>query len=312
MPEVGDASGFIYHGDWYAGTLTRMKWDGTEAALLPVGSVVAHRFTVSETTSPRFLLYDNWVASYPSPYGSQPIVNIFAIPETGGTPVNIINDDHFQAWTPCLSVDGSMIAISGAGRWDEELQDFVDIGSYVADLVYGSDGLPCGVGNLRLVCPTLLGSLSRDKTSAAATEALVSGGRADLWVTSVLNGVRTNITNTATLDESRAAWSPQASANRIAYVRPVVSKNGRTQGNEIHTVLPDGSSALAAVDQANSGVAWNNAPTWSPDAGQIAFVAQETATGPAAIMRTAADGSTTAANLTGFTIGRVYYVAWCP
>ena len=312
LPLVGDAGGSIYYSVTGSADTMKMGWDGSSPTAVCDDPYCANGFEVSHGTN-RFLLYHKPVASWPSKYGDmQPIYNVYMVPESGGTPVNIIGDDHFQTFTPGISVDDTMIVINGAGIWDEATQDFIpeSIGSYVADLVYGVDGYPSGIENLRMVCPYLLGDLSPDKQRGAVTEAAVSGGPADLWIASVLTGARTNLTNTSTLDESGAAWSPVLAADRIAYTRPVVDRKGKTTAQDVYTMPADGSTAICAVTKANSGVGWNRGAQWSPDGSQVAFVASSTQTGMAAIMRSAADGSTTAKDLTGFTISRVSCIKW--
>lgn len=314
LPPVGPASGVIYYSRAGSAETTRMSWDGSSPTVVCTDAYCANGFEVSRAAVNRFLLYARPVASWPSSDGgTQPIYNVFMVPEGGGTPVNIINDEHFQTFTPGISVDDTMIVINGGGVWSEELKDFApgSIGSYVADLVY-TNGYPSGIANRRMVCPRLLGDLAPDKLRAAVTEAAVSGGLADLWVTSLADGARSNLTSTSTLGESGAAWSPVPAADRVAYVRPTVDRKGKVTAQDVYTVLPSGSGAVCAVTKANSGVIWNCGAQWSPTGSQLAFVASATQTGAAAIMRTAADGSTTAANLTGFTITRAFCLKWRP
>lgn len=313
MPPVGDATGVIYYGLRSTGQTVRMDWDGGNPTVLSLWPPVADGFDVSYGTS-RFFLFPKTVATHESPtYGTIGITNIHVQAE-GGELVNIIEDDYFTTDQPTISLDDDTIIFPGA-YWDPDLGDFTDIGIYMADLVY-SGNLPSGIEHLR---PALAPyqALSPDTTMAAsASDPSGTGGDRDIRVGDIgLDNARI-ITNTPDLDELPPAWAPlppSAMESRLAFGRSV-EKRGRVKGYEIYTLLPDGSGAIRAVTSANTGVAWNSfpqaAPAWSPDATQLAFIARETEFGPCGIMRSAADGSTTAKNLTEGFPGLIWCVKW--
>jgi Tol biopolymer transport system component len=273
--DEGDAS----HVDW----ISRINWDGTGAT--PLYSGVCNTLTgwdVSHSETPtvhRFLIHDESRSDFV--HGLY-VVDLSA---AGSTPRLIHGDPSFYGQTPALSQDDTKVAFEGLGEgWG-----YV----YVADLEKDEFGVPTGLRDVHAVAGSRFGpnhiTWSPCGQYIAYEDAADYRSDFEIYVVSLtpVNGEYPveNITNNPTTYDLWPEWSPDlgGGASRIAFYR----------GGNIYTVLLDGSDLRLAVSEGRQ-------PSWSPDGSQIAFLAYRKAKYHYAIMRTAADGTTSAASVTGF------------
>ncbi len=298
-PPPGPSTGTIFfRQDGASGVswLCRMDWDGQKPEWLCPGNYALGNWDVSHGDSPRFFIYTDM---------SQADRPLYVVNLSGDdlSPRPIFGSASFFAYNVALSRDDAKVAFV----WGVYYDSYV----YVADLVYGDhSGLPTGMTEPALVgyVPgTLVGCLtwSPDGSSIAfggtPYDKLYKEG--DIYVLSPVSpptlGTITNITNTPGVIERDPEWSPDG--NRIAYDAYI--PGSPNPPGDIYTVHCDGSQRTLVVSGANTGGIRAMAPSWSPDGQQVAFFAFSS-NAPRrqryAVMRTAADGTTTPVNLTGW------------
>jgi Tol biopolymer transport system component len=245
--------------------------------------------------------------------GNIPVINLMVVRE--GAPlaeaVNLTPSETVYSGDASICRHGDKIAFaSGEAVWNETTQawELVNWGIYVADLEDDdSDGLPDGLASKFKVCdwPASVAcyriSWAPNDDRLAFDDSLSPGPRPDVFVVNVQpDATPVNITGTDRIEEMAPEWSPDGS--KIAFTRSVSNKKGSLLGYKIYTMDPDGSGLALAIGKSNTGYAWNLFPSWSEDGTQIVCrVSQAWGTsGTDAVMRSAADGSTSAADLTGF------------
>jgi len=308
----GPSSGVIYfwdQGDPYGalGLVVKMNWDGTGVTRL-VNSGINHAtvvsgWDVSWTNSPRFFIYQTTDAAG--------VPGLSVDTEGGGSERKIHGDNEFSAWGPALSQDDRNVAFLGVRN------GHLDHCFYVAHVLYDEVGLPRGLTiPVEVACsdngsPSI--TWSPDGRSIAFTD-VANGGILVVPLILDEDGTVTGggqaVRITPNCDLRGPVWSPwqddSQSSSRIAAVAP--GSNGK--GYNIWTLQPDGTGLLLAVSNANSTTASNDCPAWAPDGQQISFRAIQSG-GAEAVMRSAADGSTSAKNLTGFSRNRcVRRICW--
>jgi len=302
LPPVGDSSGTIFYYDNTLGQVRSMAWDGSNPQQYQVAGVEpGFNFDVSHATTNRYMIYRN---------SSSKQLCIQTLDAAVTTPI-YGDGATFGAMNPCLSRDDTMVSfvhiVYATRQWASD-------GNWVADIVY-QGGLPVALANARQVAWVSDYTAMLSPLKDAFAQQAVAGTRFDIFVVNVATGATRNITNSAKLDEFGPDWSPALAGggSRIAFACTLLSNGGSNRvGYDIWTTLPDGSSGVKAISKTNSGVAWNVRPVWSPDGNQIIFLGKNKESDTVyAFMRSAADGSTTAAQLTGFTLNPSS-VVWVP
>ena len=315
LPPVADSSGVIYYwdqGDPYGdyGLVVKINAGGTGVDRL-VNSGVTNSFSVtgwdvSYGSQSRFFIYEA--------EDSTGAHGLYVDGEHGGLERRIHGAPEFYASGPALSRNDQRVAFYGVG------DGYYDSSLYVADLVYGdSSGLPTAVDNVVEVFHSDGGWMSPPAPITWSPDGSYIAfqpwfSRSGIIKVPLLIDEDGKVTGGGTPEiiatVSDPAWSPWldlgCTTSRIAAFAPAAKK-----GYEISTFFPDGTGTVLAVTKVNSGVPTNRLPAWSPDGQQIAFRAQRS--NGEALMRTAADGSTSAANLTGFSTElTVRRICWRP
>ena len=308
VPPPGNSSGVILYWDYFGAPASpcvyMLNWDGSNYhALDTTGAYMWPLTDVSNLGAPRFLVYTYRVASLPGAVVS----NTFAVPETGGTIRNLINDPRFSTGGS-LSQDGSRIAFNGY-RYDDNGYP-IEWGIYVADLVYSpGDFMPSAIQNPIRICGMTAKSGNVSWSPDAQWLVFDDLGTYDLFVVSASGGTPVNITNSS-VKEINPCWSPQG-VSRIAFARQVTGPSGGTKRWNIYTVNPNGTGLAAATSSTNTETAYNDYPTWSPDGGQIAFAGRKQSYGNSAIFRTSADGKSLSLRLTAYLSGQSPWGVFC-
>jgi len=123
----------------------------------------------------------------------------------------------------------------------------------------------------------------------------------------------TLLTDTPADDELAPSWSADGT---IAFSKTVRLRKGKLVGQDLYTIEPvAGATPSRAVSSTSTGQEFHFVPTWAPaldSAGlwELGFRAGSEQGAPTMLMRSAADGSTTAAALTDPTYGS--WVYWRP
>jgi WD40 repeat protein len=318
---VGPATGVIYFWDCgldpiigAPGWPCRINPDGTGYKVLPkdkgLGKSGARWYwDVSHTSAPRFFVYEDRVTN----------VGVLTVADEDGSIERPLVSATGQ---PIL---GSRLAIS---QDDRRLAYCADGNLNVADLIYDpNDYVPYHLANCVSVATgvaPLFCTWSPDGTQIAFDQTaaqLFARTTRDIFVVTLKfddSGNTTgglavqNITNSPEVNDCGAAWSPWLpdGTSRIADT----AMGAIRSQDPIQTCWPDGGGLVVAVGRVNSGVSYHWYPSWSPDGTQIVFGAlgggnRQTQ----ALMRSAADGTTTAFNLTGFSREmQILRVHWRP
>jgi len=306
LPPVGPATGVIYFWDvgldpiiGAPGWPCKINPDGTGYQILAkekgLGKSAARDdWDVSHTSTPRFFVYRDQVTH-------RGVITVASEEGTIERPLLSESGEQILGLSLAISPDDRHLAYRADGNL------------YVADLIYDPidpndpiDGIPYQLGN-----SVLANVPSGGYYTWSPDGAQIAFGSGDIFVVTLtfdkdgtVSGTSTvqNITNSPDVNDWAPAWSPWLSngMSRIAYGR-ALRDSGSNGEFPIQTRLPDGSGLVVAVGRVNSGVSYHGFPSWSPDGTQIAFLAvgggnRQTQ----ALMRSAADGTTTAFNLTGF------------
>ena len=288
LPPVDPSGGVIYFWDQLQpegdlGGVVKVNPDGTGYERL-VNSGVNNSTVVT-----------NWDVSH-----GTPTFFVYKTDGADGRGIYIsVEDPEESGWQRKISeLSPFRVALS---RNDGRLAFTIGGTIYVADLIPDGTGLPSGLGEHVAVAewggthvPSLTWSpdgayIALDHQWAIFVVELefqdgeVTGGKPPVNI------------DVPFRHEIQLAWSPwlivdgKITGSRIAFRAPLTKGNG----DNIHTILPDGSGLTLAVGKANSEAKDNWIPAWSPDGNQIAFRAHWS--NGEALMRSAADGSTAAA-----------------
>ena len=157
--------------------------------------------------------------------------------------------------------NGRIAYVSGRGFTDAQAKVYLRIAT--GSFGFGGNTGPMSMASGQHRHPTW--SPDRTKIAYARGDASCNPTKCDIYVLDLTNpfAVPENITNTASVNEDRPAWSPDGT--RIAYESEVSNGSGQVD------ILVDPVAAGATLNLTNTAGTIEGKPAWTPDSAEIYY-----------------------------------------